>query len=307
MQTMNETYVPSIDESLWYDVLRLVGESLAARPEDPFTGPADANPIAGGEPHPAPRRRKTRRTRSLARAMESLRTFSRPQPAGIYDPADITDALAAAMLTIARAYVRRWSAATATRRHLDEAERDEVVAAVIHHIWTREYHAEKNPVARGHHSRALWGALRLFRVTNWVGPDRLRARIARAAKRTAAEEAATVHRPTGTQAASADNPAAIVSAAEQASRTDTTTSGRRLGGVYATTPQRRGAQRRPRRELGRRRAGWTTWAEAMAALSPAEHARRYEGAAAVPEPVPYPIGAVCPLTLGRRDQETLAD
>lgn len=305
---MNEnTYIPSIDDAFWYDVLRLVGETLAARPMDPFDGSPDANPIAGGEPHATPRRRKTRRTRNLARAMKTLKTFSAPQPIGIYDPADITDALAAAMLLIARAYVRRWSAATATRRHLDEAEQDEVVAAVMHHVWTRAYAREKNPVAKGHHSRALWGALRLFRDTGWVGPDLLRARIARAAKRTAAEEAASVHRPRGTQAASADNPAAIVAAAEQASRTDTTRSGRRLGGIYSTTPQRRGAQRRPRRELGRTREGWTTREEALAALCPTDDAPRYTGHAATPAPVAYPTGSVCPLALGRRDLETLAN
>lgn len=300
------TYIPSIDDALWYDVLRIVGETLAARPHDPFTGPEDARPIAGGETHPQPRRRRTRRTRSLARAMEALKAFTTPAAGGAYDPADITDALASAMLTIARAYVRRWSAATADRRALDEAEQEEVVASVIHHIWTRDYAAEQEPVARGHHSRALWGALRLYRTTGWVGPDLIRARAARAAKRTAAEEAATVYRPRGMQGASADNPAAIVAAAEQASRTDTTRSGRRLGGVYYTTPQRRGAQRKPRRELGRTREGWTTREDALAALCPADDAPRYAGHAAAPEPVAYPIGAACPLLYGRRDLETLA-
>lgn len=300
------TYIPSIDDALWYDVLRIVGETLAARPHDPFTGPEDARPIAGGETHPQPRRRRTRRTRSLARAMEALKTFTTPQAGGVYDPADITDALATAMLIIARAYVRRWSGATAERRHLDPAEQDEVVAAVLHHVWTRDYAAEQEPVARGHHSRALWGALRLFRRTAWVGPDRIRARAARAAKRTAAEEAATVHRPRGMQAAAADNPAAIVSAVEQASRTDTTRSGRRLGGVWYTTPQRRGAQRKPRRMLGRTREGWATWAEAIAALAPADDSPRYAGHADAPEPVTYPIGSVCPLVYGRRDLETVA-
>lgn len=305
---MNEpTYIPSIDDALWYETLRLVGETLAARPEDPFNGSPDARPVAGGEKPLQPRRRRTRRTRSLARATEALQTFTVPQAGGVYDPADITDAIAAAMLTIARAYVRRWSAATAERRHLDPAEQEEVVAAVLHHVWTRDYAAEKEPVARGHHSRALWGALRLFRRTAWVGPDLIRARAARAAKRTAAEEAATVYRPRGTQGASADNPAAIVSAVEQASRTDTTRSGRRLGGVWYTTPQRRGAQRKPRRMLGRTREGWATWAEAIAALAPADDAPQYAGHAAAPEPVTYPIGSACPLILGRRDLETIAD
>lgn len=299
-------YIPSIHDPIWYQALRLAGEALAARPQDPFTGDENARPVAGGETHQQPRRRKTRRTRSLARAMADLKTFTTPAAGGVYDPADITDALAAAMLTIARAYVRRWSAATADRRALDEAEQEEVVASVLHHIWTRNYAAEQEPVARGHHSRALWGALRLYRRTNWVGPDKIRARIARAAKRTAAEEAAAVYRPRGMQGASADNPAAIVAAAEQASRTDTTRSGRRLGGVYYTTPQRRGAQRKPRRELGRTREGWTTREDALAALCPADDAPRYAGHAAAPEPVAYPIGAACPLLYGRRDLETLA-
>lgn len=304
--TMNQ-YIPSIHDALWYEALRLAGETLAARPQDPFNGSPDASPVAGGEKPLHPRRRRTRRTRSLARAMEALQTFSTPQAGGVYDPADITDALAAAMLTIARAYVRRWSAATAERRHLDPAEQEEVVAAVLHHVWTRDYAAEKEPVARGHHSRALWGALRLFRRTAWVGPDLIRARAARAAKRTVAEQAVTIHRPRGMQAASADNPAAIVSAAEQASRTDTTRGGSRLGGVWYTTPQRRGDQRRPRRMLGRTREGWTTWAEAMDALTPADDAPRYAGHAEAPEPISYPIGSVCPLIVGRRDLETLAD
>lgn len=304
---MNEpTYIPSIDEALWYEALRLAGETLAVRPEDPFNGSTDARPVAGGEKPLHPRRRRTRRTRSLARAMEALKTFTTPQAGGVYDPADITDALATAMLIIARAYVRRWSGATAERRHLDPAEQDEVVAAVLHHVWTRDYAAEQEPVARGHHSRALWGALRLFRRTAWVGPDRIRARIARAAKRTAAEEAVTVHRPRGMQAAAADNPAAIVSAVEQASRCAGRRHGRVLGGLFATTPNRFGVARQQQRELGKTRMDRIKWSRALAALCPASDAPRYAGHAEAPEPVTYPIGSVCPLVYGRRDLETVA-
>ena len=108
---------------------------------------------------------------------------------------------------------------------------------------------------------------------------------------------AEVHRRRGTQGSTAHTPEAIAIAKEEAE-------GR---GLYATAQQRRGQPRKPRRELGRNRVGYVDAATAGEALTLAENAARYTGPAATPQPMPYQVGACCPLTAGRRDLVTLAE
>lgn len=222
------------------------------------------------------------------------------EPAGVYDPADITEEIAAAMLRVATRYVKRHSGPSDPSHHkgskqhhlrLPEADQDDAVGRILAHILTRDYtHAG---IGRGNHAKAFWQSCALHRRTSWTGPDAVAVKEARQRGYDLAE----VHRKRGTQGGTAHTPEAIAIAKEEAE----------ARGVYATAQQRRGQPRKPRRELGRNRVGYVDATTASEALTPAENAGRYDGPAATPQPMPYPVGSCCPLTAGRRDLLTLAD
>lgn len=248
-------------DAVWNDALNIAGEILAAH-------------LARKEEEPA----KTRRTRyreALA-LLPPVRPDDWQEPAGTYDPADMDETIAAAMLTVARVYVKRHSSSVDPSRPtylhglaMQEDDQDEAVARILAHVYTRDY--EGSGIGKGNHARAFWQSAALHRRTGWRGYDAVARKQARRAAK--AVDLDATHR-SGAQGCRFGDPAALVAAAEQAEKA-----------IRWTPQRRRGKTRVALRDRGSRKAGTATYAEAMAVLRPAEHAARYAGPAPLPKAI----------------------
>jgi hypothetical protein len=197
------------------------------------------------------------------------------QGEGVYDPADITEEVAAAMLSVATRYVAKHSKPWDPSHHngkkqhhtpMSEADQDDAVGRILAHVLTRDYTAAG--IGQGCHARAFWQSCSLHRRSGWRGMDN----DARKTHRRATSET-PLERSAGMQASASHNPAAIAIAIEEATRR----------GVYYSSVSQRGARRKPRRELGRHNAGKVDAQEAAEALRAYDPAPRYSGHAEQPQ------------------------
>lgn len=195
----------------------------------PMAGGGDAVPenVRTPEPLRRERARAVRRER-LSRFLghrKGTRWAERPTDGRPFNPATITEAEAEAVLVTVSRYVARWSGPT-DAHPLSPEGRDDVTAAIVGHVWTRDYtDGSVRSLAQ-----AVWQACKLWRRCGWrANPDRWNE--ARRAARSKVGKAE--NRGAGKQGL-ADDPARIVAAVELAES----------GRLTAPTVQNRGRVQR---------------------------------------------------------------
>jgi len=196
---------------------------------------------------------------------------------GTYDPASITEEVAAGMLARATAYVRRHSGPVSVRP-LNPEQREEIVARILHYVFTRDY--TDSGVTRGAHAKALGQAAALYKRTQWIGESAFARREAREAVRHGSRE---MIRSRGATSQAVGNPATIVQTMEEAER----------GECRGVPVNNRGTRRRANRDRRTVKVGRIDAAAIRAVLTPPTDEPRYAGNATPPAPKPVPVGASC--------------
>jgi len=207
---------------------------------------------------------------------------------GVYDPATITEDVAAGMLARATAYVRRHSGPVSVRP-LNPEQREEIVSRILHYVFTRDY--ADSGVTRGAHAKALGQAMALYKRTQWIGESAFARREAREAVRNGSRE---MIRTRGATSQAIGNPATIVQTMEEAER----------GECRGVPVNNRGTRRRANRDRRTVKVGRMSPEDIRAVLTPPTDQPRYTGPAPVPAPQPVMVGACCVWYLGcRRDMQ----
>lgn len=203
---------------------------------------------------------------------------------GVYDPASITEEVAAGMLARATAYVRRHSGPVSVRP-LNPEQREEIVSRILFYVLTRDY--TDSGIHRGAHAKALGQAMALYKRTQWIGESAFARREAREAVRNGSRE---MIRNRGATSQAIGNPATIVQTMEEAER----------GECRGVNANNRGTRRRANRDRRTVKVGRMDAATIRAVLTPPTDEPQYAGHAAAPAPQPVNTGACCVWHPGAR-------
>jgi hypothetical protein len=150
---------------------------------------------------------------------------------GPFNPADITDEQAAALLVIVGRYVAA-HAGPGSLYPLSPERQEDTVSRIVHAIWTRDYARSK--VMRGNLAGATWQACALYRKTAWIGESVLDRKVARNGRPEDIDR-------TDLRSPPCDDPARIAAAVEQAER-----------GLWAPSAVNRGRKQTRRGRGGKR-------------------------------------------------------
>jgi hypothetical protein len=150
---------------------------------------------------------------------------------GPFNPADITDEQAAALLVIVGRYVAA-HAGPGSLYPLSPDRQEDTVSRIVHAIWTRDY--ARSNVMRGNLAGATWQACALYRKTAWIGEGVFDKKDA---KRDRPED---IDR-TDIRTPPCDDPARIAAAVEQAE-----------SGLWAPSAVNRGRKQARRQRGGKR-------------------------------------------------------